>query len=186
MFSENPKIIVLISGKRKCGKDFVAEKLRSILLDKCTIVRISAPIKKYYAEKCGISLEELLSDGPSKEKVRLEMINWSEKMRSQDPGCFCRSACENAELCPIWIVSDIRRRTDLEFFKKSYGNKIKTVRINAAEDIRKARGWIFTKGVDDVASECDLDKYSNWDLEIRNEGSEQEILKILELLNKET
>lgn len=35
-----------------------------------------------------------------KEKYRLEMIEWSEAVRNQDPGCFCRKAVEmyNGEL----------------------------------------------------------------------------------------
>lgn len=52
----------------------------------------------------------------------------------------------SAKPSPIWIVSDIRRNTDIEFFKKTYGKKIKTVRINASENIRKNRGWVYVKG----------------------------------------
>ncbi|XP_045483791.1 probable phosphomevalonate kinase isoform X2 [Harmonia axyridis] len=155
-----------------------------LLLDKCTIIRISEPIKKFYAEKCAISLTELMGNGPLKEKYRIDMINWSDKIRFEDPGRFCRSACENAKECPFWIVCDIRRKTDIDFFKKTYDDRIKTVRINARESIRKARGWIFTKGVDDVASECDLDSYQNWDLEISNEESDQGVFGILQLLDK--
>lgn len=66
-------------------------------LDKCTLVRISEPIKKHYSEKCNIDLAELLGDGPLKEKFRKEMIVWSDEMRSSDPGYFCRSACENGK-----------------------------------------------------------------------------------------
>lgn len=107
----------------------------------------------------------------------------------------------SAKASPIWIVSDIRRNTDIEFFKKTYGKKIKTVRINASEIIRKNRGWVYVKGwfwlffyklslnnsilgVDDVASECDLDNYRYWDLEVSNEGSDDEICKVLELLKE--
>ena len=70
---------------------------------------------------------------------------------------------------PIVIVSDIRRKTDIEFFR-SNGYNIKTVRINTSEDIRRNRGWVFESGVDDVHSECDLDDVTQWDLVIENDG----------------
>lgn len=38
--------------------------------------------------------------------------------------------------------------------------------------MRKARGWTFQNGVDDVQSECDLDDFSQWDLIVENDGSE--------------
>lgn len=89
----------------------------------------------------------------------------------------------------IWIVSDIRRKTDIKWFEDNYPNRVKTIRIKANDEIREKRGWKFTQGVDDVTSECDLDDFSNWDLEIINEDPSKvetnlEILKnfIVELL----
>ena len=35
--------------------------------------------------------------------------------------------------------------------------KLLTVRIEASHDVRSARGWVFTAGVDDAESECALD-----------------------------
>lgn len=72
---------------------------------------------------------------------------------------------------PIVIVSDIRRKTDIEFFRVQEYN-IKTVRINASEAARSARGWVFQNGVDDVPSECDLDDVAQWDLVIENDGTQ--------------
>lgn len=71
----------------------------------------------------------------------------------------------------IVLVSDIRRKTDIEFFR-SEGYNIKTVRINTNEEVRKARGWVFQSGVDDVQSECDLDDFAQWDLAIENDGTQ--------------
>lgn len=71
---------------------------------------------------------------------------------------------------PIVIISDIRRKTDIEFFRSQRYN-IKTVRINASEDVRENRGWTFECGVDDVQSECDLDDVTQWDLVIDNDGT---------------
>lgn len=87
-----------------------------------------------------------MSDGAYKEKYRLDMINWSEKIRDEDYGYFCRAACESAIVKDIWIVSDIRRKTDLKWFNETYADIVKTVRINADLSVRENRGWVFTKG----------------------------------------
>lgn len=46
----------------------------------------------------------------------------------------------------IWLVSDIRRKTDIKWFKDTYGDKVKTVRISANDNVRQQRGWMYTKG----------------------------------------
>lgn len=66
-------------------------------------------------------------------------------------------------------MSDIRRKTDIDFFE-SEGYNIKTIRINASEEVRQARGWVFQSGVDDAQSECDLDDFVRWNLLIENDG----------------
>lgn len=68
------------------------------------------------------------------------------------------------------IVSDIRRKTDIKFFR-DHGYNIKTIR--ADDEVRKARGWIFGDGVDNVQSECDLDDVHQWDLKIENDGTQE-------------
>lgn len=72
---------------------------------------------------------------------------------------------------PVVIVSDIRRKTDIKFFH-DHGYNIKTIRINADDTVRKARGWVFENGVDNVQSECDLDAVQQWDLKIENDGTQ--------------
>lgn len=166
----NAKYIILLSGKRKCGKDYLAEQLNKRFNERSQIVRISEPIKSEWAKKLNLDLEQLLSDGPYKEKYRKEMIEWSDTVRADDYGYFCRSAMQNADH-EIIIVSDIRRKSDVKFFKETYGDKIVTIRITCPEIIRAERGWIYQLGVDDVPSECDLDDYEQWDLVIENNGS---------------
>ncbi|XP_063368272.1 phosphomevalonate kinase [Cydia amplana] len=169
-----PRIILLFSGKRKSGKDYLTDHLQKLLGDRCEVIKISQPIKSHWAKEKNLNLNELLSDTEYKEQHRLEMIKWSDEMRDQDYGCFCRVACQNATDRPIWIVSDIRRKTDICWFKETYGNLIRTIRITADEDTRVKRGYKFKEGIDDVASECDLDDYTLWDLVIDNgKGREQ-------------
>lgn len=66
------KKIVLLSGKRKSGKDYIgenlAEKLRAVLL------HLSEPLKLEYARVHQINGEELLNSSAYKETYRKEMI----------------------------------------------------------------------------------------------------------------
>ncbi|XP_012548758.1 phosphomevalonate kinase isoform X1 [Bombyx mandarina] len=183
----SPKIILLFSGKRKSGKDFLTDHLRHILADKCEIIKISQPIKTHWAKEKNLNLNELLSEGEYKEQYRLEMIKWSEEMRNKDYGCFCKAACENAAIKPVWIVSDIRRKTDIRWFKETYGDIIRTVRITADDRTRKERGFQFQVGVDDATSECDLDDYNDWDVVVNNgegrDSLEEQLDSILKLVS---
>nr|ABF18214.1 phosphomevalonate kinase [Aedes aegypti] len=165
-----PRVVLLFFGKRKCGKDFLTERLlQRLTTDKAQIIRISEPIKRSWAEKLGLDLGELLGDGPYKERYRKEMIEWSDQKRAEDFGFFCRQACL-ALAKEICVVSDIRRKTDVRFFREQYGQRIKTVRIVASEATRVERGWVFQEGVDDVQSECDLDDVTEWDLLVQNDS----------------
>ncbi|XP_036331051.1 probable phosphomevalonate kinase [Rhagoletis pomonella] len=161
------KKILLISGKRKSGKDYISSALHNILSDRSQIVRISTPIKGEWAKRLNLNLNELLSDGPYKENFRKDMIEWSDSVRAEDYGYFCRAAMLDAK-AEIIIVSDIRRKTDIKYFRETYGPLVYTVRINTKNTVRIDRGWIFTSGVDDVVSECDLDDYQQWDLVLEN------------------
>lgn len=164
----SPGIILLFSGKRKCGKDFITDRLKEIIGDKCEILKISLPIKSHWSKAKNLDLDLLLDESIYKEKYRLDMILWSEEKRASDYGYFCRITCENASDKPIWIVSDIRRKTDIKWFTETYDQKVKKIRITADDEIRKARGFQFTKGVDDAESECNLDDFSPWDLIVDN------------------
>ncbi|EEB15119.1 Phosphomevalonate kinase, putative [Pediculus humanus corporis] len=174
----NPVCVLLFSGKRKSGKDYVTNKLLEICgEEKVVIIKISAPIKDYFAKSSNLNFDELLGSGEYKEKYRKDMIIWSDKMREKDAGVFCKSAIEmfNAYSKPIWIISDIRRKTDISWFKDNFMN-VKTIRIEADEQVRKSRGWDFTPGIDDVASECDLDDYQLWDWKLTNNGQDNDEL----------
>ncbi len=49
--SPDPRAVLVFSGKRKSGKDYVTEMIRSRLGgDTCAILRLSAPLKLQYAK----------------------------------------------------------------------------------------------------------------------------------------
>ena len=144
-------MIFLLYGKRKSGKDYFAELVQKNFPKEIKLGRISEPLKAEYAMQHNLDLQELLSDSLYKEKYRKDMVLWGETMRKIDAGYFC------SKLDPkVNFVTDCRRLSDIEFFKKNR-SLVYTVKILADENIRRNRGWVFTKGIDDGETECGLD-----------------------------
>nr|XP_024218718.1 phosphomevalonate kinase isoform X1 [Halyomorpha halys] len=170
--SANPKCIYIFSGKRKSGKDYLTDRLfEKLNREHVVIIKLSAPIKSLHAEKNGLDLKVLMSSLEFKEAHRKAMLEWSEKLRNEDYGVFCRAAIQmsKADNYPVWIVSDARRKTDIKWFKENYNNEIiKLYRIVCDDSIRKQRGWVFAKGIDDEETECGLDDFDDWDKIIQN------------------
>ncbi|PVD19967.1 hypothetical protein C0Q70_20461 [Pomacea canaliculata] len=165
-----PAAVIVLSGKRKSGKDYVASVVQNRLgADMCCIFRLSGPLKYQYAKEHNLDFDRLLDASEYKEKYRMDMIRWGEERRTEDPSFFCRLATQGeGSDRPVWIVSDARRLSDLQYFHSNFRKQVITVRVTADEDVRKARGYVFTKGVDDVESECGLDIGVEWDVVITN------------------
>lgn len=190
MATVEPKVIFLFSGKRKSGKDYVTDLiLKRLGPDVCCVVRLSAPLKLQYAQEHGLDFGELLGAGQYKEKYRADMIQWGERRREQDPGFFCRLAITGAQQ-PIWIVSDARRLSDLQWFSREFPSQSRCVRVEASTETRRARGWEFTAGIDDAESECGLDHGVQFDWIVRNEEAapplEEQLHVLLSLAEEKT
>ena len=186
--TKNPKTVLLISGKRKSGKDFCVDLLTQCLTD-FVVFRIAAPIKRQYAKDHNLDFEKLLDATLYKENYRQKMVEYSENIRKTDPNCFLRLSIEesNARSKSIWILSDARRLCDIEYFKNSEefrNTKVLTIRICASNETRIKRGWTFTPGIDDKETECGLDQYQDWDFIIDNDGSNEDLIKKLEPIIK--
>ncbi|CAD1480767.1 unnamed protein product, partial [Heterotrigona itama] len=185
--SFRPQIILLFSGKRKSGKDYITNALHErIGSDRSVIIRLSGPIKFHWAKTRGLNVDELLGDGKYKENYRLEMAKWGENIRNEDYGYFCRAALEmyNVFSKPIWIVSDARRKTDIQWFVENFKDVCKTIRIESDDLVRNKRGWVFNPGIDDSETECNLDDINTWDLKVTNNSEDincilEQILKII-------
>ncbi|KAL2295595.1 hypothetical protein Nmel_018708 [Mimus melanotis] len=149
--------------------------------DVCTILRLSGPLKEQYAKEHGLDFQRLLDASIYKEMFRQDMIRWGEEKRRTDPGFFCRAAVKGA-LQPVWVVSDTRRLSDVEWFRNAYGDAVQTVRVVATEETRKRRNWVFVTGVDDAESECGLDQGVAFDWVITNDGNEVVLGEQLEML----
>ncbi len=171
------RCILLLSGKRKSGKDYVAEKLRSSLCamgpdSKTCILHLSAPLKQEYARQFKLDYDKLLSSDCYKEFYRKDMVAWGEKIRNGDAGFFCRLAVEAGVGFPVWIVSDCRRKSDIQFFEREYSNCfVLKIRVHCSDELRALRGWSYTAGVDDAETECGLDAEVSWDMQLRNDDT---------------
>lgn len=188
------KLVILFSGKRKSGKDYATDRLLEALVQRqaaagsgergstAEIGRLSAPLKRAFADEHGLDYQELLSDGPYKEKLRAAMVTWGEAKRNVDPGYFARLVVGAAK-ADILIVSDARRATDLDFFRRpaSFGYaaaggaggcpwQLLTVRVECGVEERGLRGFCYDRTVDAAPSECGLDHVRGWDACLRNDG----------------
>merc|ERR1712038_1604551 len=112
--AQNPSLVLLFSGKRKSGKDYITDLLKEKIAEEAVIIRLSGPLKECYAKDHGLDFEKMLSASDYKEKYRLDMINWSTKIRIEDYTYFCKAAVTKyqAERFAVWIVSDCRREAD--------------------------------------------------------------------------
>ena len=127
-----------------------------------------------------LDLQRLLDASEYKEAYRKDMISWGEEVRQRDPAYFCRLASQDGGGKPVWLVTDARRPTDMEYFKRLY--TCIAVRVTASDEVRAGRGWSFSPGVDDVASECALDDYA-CDVIIVNDGNPAGLTRALQDIN---
>ena len=176
------QLAIVFAGKRKSGKDYCSDRLLALIGDEVAeIGRLSGPLKKAYAEEHDLDYAELLTDSPYKEQHRARMITWGEERRNADAGFFARKVLA-ASSKPILIISDARRPGDVAFFLENVPRVI-TVRVEASQDTRRARGWVFASGVDDAESECGLDAYEPWDVVLKNDDG-ADVHEQLALLTK--
>ncbi|OTF71718.1 phosphomevalonate kinase-like protein [Euroglyphus maynei] len=190
---QKPKLLLILSGKRKSGKDYIEQLLIERYPNKILSFRISAPIKHEFASRNGLNYEELLSSSQYKESFRKQMVEWSESVRKQDPHYFLRLSIldsyrkNNGNERPIWILNDARRPTDLQYFEPNENEinlnnnncKRLTIRIQSDDSVRTNRGWKFTAGIDDQTTECGLDEFHDWNYRINNNGTKDELIEEL-------
>ena len=100
------------------------------------------------------------------------MIKWGEDCRKQDEGYFCQRATKGTSK-RVWVISDARCPSDMEYLCTQF--QCMTVRVTTSEEGRRCRGWIFTSGVDDAASEYALDTIS-YNVVIENNEDEEVLM----------
>ncbi|TPP60396.1 Phosphomevalonate kinase [Fasciola gigantica] len=158
-------VCVIISGKRKCGKDHTVRILSDELRKRSfshVVIHLSYPIKRQYAKLHSLDFSELSSSGPYKEIYRKDMVRWSEQKKTNDLHVFAREAVQ-IFLDPVHYTTDVVILADAR-------RPCIIARVIASEATRTKRGWIFTTGVDDAETECALDGFPDWDLIIHNDS----------------
>lgn len=179
----NLKLIIVLSGKRKSGKDHISTLIANYIgyqrMRHLAILRIAGPIKKEFAKNNKLDFTRLLDSSGYKEDFRMAMVEWSEGYREREGwNCFLKLAIkeQRARDKAIWILNDARRPCDLEYFEDeaTFANtRIIKLRVEATEEARMSRGWKFTKGIDDRPTECGLDDYDDWTYVIHNDYNDQ-------------
>lgn len=162
-----PMRVILVSGKRAAGKDFVTDKIqKSFEKLNLKVHRTSLGIlnKQIYAKKHNIDVNRLEKDRKFKEEHRQEMILHHSKMDELNPEWAVKSVLEAAskEEADILIISDIRRLKDLEWFQKNSPSAPILLRIDANDEVRLKRGWDPNPEKDQLPTEVELDDYKTW------------------------
>lgn len=184
----NLKLVIVLSGKRKSGKDHVSTLITNYIgstrVHHLAVLRIAGPIKKEFARNNKLDFTRLLDSSDYKENFRRAMVDWSERYREKEGwNCFLKQAIkeQRAKDKAIWILNDARRPCDLEYFEDDPAfseTRIIKLKIEATDEARMSRGWKFVDGIDDRDTECGLDEYDDWTFVIENNFNDQKQLLV--------
>lgn len=143
------------NAKRLSGKSWSARYLLSAYPNYFQgIWSFADPLREMYAQVIGVD-PAVLKDPKTKELYRPGMIAWADVQRSINPDVFVNRWKDTVPKDGAWICDDIRRRNELAAVVALNGNPM---RIDCNIGLRIKRGYVFTPGVDDHPTECDLDE----------------------------
>ncbi|KAH7932503.1 hypothetical protein HPB52_024478 [Rhipicephalus sanguineus] len=116
-----------------------------------------------------LDYNRLLDSSDYKELYRAKMVAWARRNATRTcPSSAAWRSKEGPARFPVWIVSDARRESDVEYFRETFACPTLTLRVKAREGTQTAGGC--TPGIDDATTECGLDHMDNWDFVISNNG----------------
>lgn len=174
--------LVLISGKRACGKDHVADMLQEALSEKglsVSRVALGSINKQAYANATGVDLSRLLTDRQFKEMHRSRMVEFHAQKNTDDPEwCLAQvwKAATEAE-ADVLLLSDLRTNADLDFFRRKArmhgAAHLTLVRVDASDDARIARGWVPDCYKDARHTEVELDTLAGWSACVDNSDNSE-------------
>jgi prolyl 4-hydroxylase len=161
--------IVLVTGKRASGKDYVSSLLQTCLREEVGVSVYSTALgninKRMFALENHLDYQRLLVDREYKEAHRMAMVEAHAARDMQDPLWCCGTVLRDFDQTGsnVLLVSDVRRLADLVAFQRhALGNGYKciTLRINCSDDARALRGWTPDIAKDTLPTETELDSSS--------------------------
>lgn len=178
-----PLLYILVSGKRASGKDYITNLLYESLMAKGISVHRTALgriNKRSYAASVGIDPMDLENDREFKESHRLAMIAHHGARNAEDPEWCLRIVKANAKQAnaEVLLLSDLRTRQDLDWFKQQPGEVV-LLRITASDEARKSRGWKPCSKKDSLHTEIELDSFFDWTACWDNSDSSTESTQLL-------
>lgn len=181
MSNTNKKTVIMVSGKRTCGKDTITGILNKIAISKglsVSTVSFAGFFKECYCDNTGAELNRLLTDYKYKEDKRSDMLQYFTKIREEKGhDFFCNKVIDNITKSnfDICVISDLRLTNDLKIISK-YNDKINfiLIRVNSKIESRKKRGWTH-KECDNDPTETDLDTYDKFDKIFDNDGTIEDL-----------
>lgn len=175
---------ILISGKRGCGKDTLAEYIK-ILLPSATITGFANTAKYEYAQTLSNDPVEvqtiyhrLLTDYKYKESQRERLIELTKVFkREYGDTVWVKKLQVNTSSQKIVIIPDMRFKYEFHYPEFTKLNSVK-IRIKCDNETRVARGFVRNESVDTDASECDLDDIPDdtFDYFLLNNGTKDELM----------
>jgi phosphomevalonate kinase len=191
--------IILISGKRRCGKDTCATILNEFLSNNDNIIAYNYSfahrVKEFCSDMYNLELQRLFDDNEYKEQHRHLLIKHGMEEREKDKYIWVKLAFEHIlnnikdkfkinrsykNKKYIILISDFRFLSEVDFLINKLGAlSIYKIRVNSTEEERNKRGWVYNEKIDTSLSECELDIYDNWDLIIDNNSTKNELNQIL-------
>jgi len=174
--------VVAISGKRFAGKDTLAGEVVSQARARGVLVGVhafAAESKRMFAAwqaERGVTVElaRLLGERAYKEAWRPQLTEFTVAALRGDPLVFCRAVADRiAAAEEVAVISDLRLRLEVAHLRSRFA--VHVVRVTRSDGWREASGWRWTQGVDDHATETELDDRGLWDEEFLNDGTLAEL-----------
>jgi len=142
-------VLLLVSGKRCCGKDTFADFFQDYCKKKditCMRFALAEECKALYAKENNISFEKLVRDRGFKELHRTAMTQYFwEKGVSFFEDKTLEKICNTVS--QVFIITDFRLKSLYEKIPLDRFN-VKTVRVNCSIDQREKRGFKFDESKD--------------------------------------
>lgn len=179
------QLVLLISGKMGSGKDFVSECVKkhlNVTENICELFRIGNVTKRLYAEKNGLSLQELETNREFKDKHRENLTKFYEEEYSKNQYFEIEEiAClMKASKAKILIVVDLRMKYELLYLKsRNLTTNIIHISFKVSKETIEKRGVFINEKMESHITEIDLDNVKP-DLIFNNDYFGEE--KLIEIL----